>query len=555
MVTYDLSEPLELAEDVFWVGYVVPNDPFQCHVYLIRNGEESILIDPGSMITFPVVLEKILKLVSLRDIKYIIFHHQDPDITGCYSTLEELFPNTTKLRYAVTHWRTKTLLKHYKWKTPFYLVDKNDWKLEAGDRTLEFVFTPYAHFPGAFCTYDRRSGILFSSDIFGAISKKFYLFAVDEEEYYQGVELFHKHYMPSSAILNYALDRIMEKNPRMIAPQHGSIIKEEMILPVVNRLRKLDCGLYLLDRENTDIYLLNKVDSILKKLMKSIIASSDFRVVLRNLYSTLKSEIPELSKFYLLTQFFTDKKRFLIEVDSENVNLKFVPESYGLSGFIFSEKLETESQEIGNIYLFSSKPLNRGQLKFLEILFNHVKYPLSASLEREFQLELLKRKEKILEEKAVRDPLTGLYNRYFLKECLKSCDELPVSLIMFDIDHFKRINDTYGHEIGDCVLKEFAKILRKSFRSSDCVIRYGGEEFLVVLKHCDLAQACEKAEEVRRKVENTEFCKEKGLSLKVTVSAGVRQVSSIDSFKEEIDKADRNLYAAKNAGRNRVVCG
>ena len=173
MVTYDLSEPLELAEDVFWVGYVVPNDPFQCHVYLIRNGEESILIDPGSMITFPVVLEKILKLVSLRDIKYIVFHHQDPDITGCYSMLEELFPNTTKPRYAVTHWRTKTLLKHYKWKTPFYLVDKNDWKLEAGDRTLEFVFTPYAHFPGAFCTYDRRSGILFSSDIFGAIRKSF----------------------------------------------------------------------------------------------------------------------------------------------------------------------------------------------------------------------------------------------------------------------------------------------------------------------------------------------------------------------------------------------
>jgi flavorubredoxin len=70
----DLSQPFELAEDVFWVGYYVPNDPFQCHVYLIRNGEESILIDPGSMITFPVVLEKIFKITSLRNIKYIIMH-------------------------------------------------------------------------------------------------------------------------------------------------------------------------------------------------------------------------------------------------------------------------------------------------------------------------------------------------------------------------------------------------------------------------------------------------------------------------------------------------
>ncbi len=182
----DLSQPVEIGPEVFWVGYVVPNDPFQYHTYLIRNKDETVLIDPGSMITFPVVLEKILKLVSLRDIKYIIFHHQDPDITGCYLTVEELFPNPSKERFAVTHWRTKALLKHYRWKTPFYLVDRNDWKLKAGDRTLEFVFTPYAHFPGAFCTYDPKSGILFSSDIFGSISDKFQLFATDDEEYLGG---------------------------------------------------------------------------------------------------------------------------------------------------------------------------------------------------------------------------------------------------------------------------------------------------------------------------------------------------------------------------------
>ena len=75
-MTPDISKPIEVAEDIFWIGYVVPNDSFQCHVYLIRNGEESVLIDPGSMITFPVVLEKLLQVTSLRNIKYIILHHK-----------------------------------------------------------------------------------------------------------------------------------------------------------------------------------------------------------------------------------------------------------------------------------------------------------------------------------------------------------------------------------------------------------------------------------------------------------------------------------------------
>ena len=153
----DYSKPVEIAEDVFWVGSIIPNDPFQCHVYLIRNGTESILIDPGSLVTFPVVFEKITSLLPLRNIKYIIMHHQDPDITSSYSILESLMPQSEK--YIITHWRTEMLLKHYNWKSKFFLVDQHDWKLKAGDRVLKFIFTPYAHFPGAICTYDKKTKI------------------------------------------------------------------------------------------------------------------------------------------------------------------------------------------------------------------------------------------------------------------------------------------------------------------------------------------------------------------------------------------------------------
>ena len=244
-MSYDLSKPIEIAEDIFWVGYVVPNDPFQCHVYLIRNREESILIDPGSELVLPVVLEKIYAVTPLRNIKYIVMHHQDPDITGCFSFLEKLFPEGE--RYIVTHWRTQALLKHYGWRTPFYLVEQHNWKLKAGDRELEFVFTPYAHFPGAICTFDPRTKTLFSSDIFGAISDKFFLFAEDTEDYYRGVEFFHKHYMPSKVVLQHALREIKSKDPKLIAPQHGSIIRGNLIDKVISRLENLDCGLYLIE--------------------------------------------------------------------------------------------------------------------------------------------------------------------------------------------------------------------------------------------------------------------------------------------------------------------
>ncbi len=554
-MSLDLSQPIEIAEDVFWIGYVVPNDPFQCHVYLIRNGTESILIDPGSMITFPVVLEKIFKLTTLRNIKYIIMHHQDPDIVGCYSTLESLFPKNHE-RYVVTHWRTKTLLKHYMWKTPFYLIDRHDWKLKAGDRELEFVFTPYAHFPGAFCTFDRKTRVLFSSDIFGAISDKFFLFAVDDEEYYRGVELFHKHYMPSSVILNYALDRIQEKNPEIIAPQHGSIIKREMINNVIMRLRNIDCGLFLLDEEETDINVLSKVDETLKKLFKVIISSSDFDSVARHLFFTIKEAVSSLKEIVFISRELPDDRYLKIRVTEDSLNEEFLKGKPEITGYSYREILETEDEVVGYLYVFSES-VTLKQEEFLRILFNHIKYPLAASFDRKIQFEILEEEREELLKKAITDPLTGLYNRAyllsFLEETLESAKKhgFPVSLAMIDIDFFKRVNDTYGHLAGDCVLRELSKLLVRSFRASDCVARYGGEEFVVVMPYASLKEACKKLEAVRRIVKEHEFCSGK---LRITVSIGVTEYRDDISLEEFIRIADENLYEAKRSGRDRVVC-
>ncbi len=533
----DWSKPIEVAEDIFWVGYVIPGDAFQCHVYLIRNGRESILIDPGSKLTLPVVLEKVTSLVKLSDIKYIIFHHQDPDITGSFEVLETLFPPGE--RYAVTHWRTATLLKHYGWKTPFWLVDRHNWRLEAGDRVLEFVFTPYAHFPGAFVTYDVKTGALFSSDIFGAISDRFMLFAEDVPEYYEGVELFHKHYMPSNLILGYALDRIMEKNPAIILPQHGSIIPKELIPKVVQRLRKIDCGLFLIDDRAKDLWLLAKLEEVLKRVVDAAISSYDLKCFVNEIYKALSSVFPSVRGVEICA-----------ELDGEPLSWVAGDTS---DGILLEESIYFEDDILGCFRVYG---IGEGEKKAAGILMSHIGRALGINLHREIERVKRERERKKLEEDAERDPLTGLYNRWFLLRYLEeiSTGDEYVGVLFLDIDHFKHINDRYGHLVGDEVLKWLAGRLMEFFGERGVIVRYGGEEFIVLLPGLSLDEACNMAEAFRCSVASTPVPTSAG-PVYVSVSIGVALHSPGAPISRTIRMADELLYKAKRAGRNRVECG
>ena len=164
-----------------------------------------------------------------------------------------------------------------------------------------------------------------------------------------------------------------------------------------------------------------------------------------------------------------------------------------------------------------------------------------------------------LREQTIRDPLTGLFNRRFLDESLERelsrarRDKLPLSLLMIDIDRFKDLNDTYGHQAGDEVIKRLGELIRNGARSADLPCRYGGEEFLLVLPNMTLDRACERAEQWR-----IAFASEKiefgGISLSSTFSVGVAAYPDHgDSSEALIRIADQALYTAKHSGRNRVV--
>ncbi|MEA2951525.1 MAG: two-component system, cell cycle response regulator [Alphaproteobacteria bacterium] len=163
-------------------------------------------------------------------------------------------------------------------------------------------------------------------------------------------------------------------------------------------------------------------------------------------------------------------------------------------------------------------------------------------------------------EMAITDPLTGLYNRRYMESHLGSLVEQaasrgkPLTVLILDIDYFKAINDTHGHDAGDDVLREFSVRIRKSIRGIDLACRYGGEEFVIVMPETDMAVATMVAERLRRRIATEPFPIQQGSSeLEVTISAGISSLGTDDSAAKILKRADQALYRAKRDGRNRVV--
>lgn len=172
-------------------------------------------------------------------------------------------------------------------------------------------------------------------------------------------------------------------------------------------------------------------------------------------------------------------------------------------------------------------------------------------------LETLKLQNKLSELVFV-DALTGLKNRRYFNERVQSAKnsqyrmQTPLSLIMIDLDHFKHINDEFGHKAGDIVLSQFARTCQNQLRLEDCLCRYGGEEFIIILPYTDEQQATQLAERLRVTIENMVIQHEQRI-IKLTASFGVAEMALEHSIEDTIKKADVAVYRAKNAGRNCVI--
>jgi diguanylate cyclase (GGDEF)-like protein len=229
--------------------------------------------------------------------------------------------------------------------------------------------------------------------------------------------------------------------------------------------------------------------------------------------------------------------------------LKADPASAGVPVIFLTAKTESEDIIAG---------FNAGGVDYLTKPF--IREELFARIGVHLRLQHLvlelEAKNQELQRLAETDELTGLVNRRFLLDRLRETIRLadrhhfPVSVLMLDIDFFKQVNDRWGHQAGDEVLVRVATALRDTVRSTDWVGRYGGEEFLVVLTHTDLASAAALAEKIRTAVAALVF---PNPDTRVTISGGLAILQAGEGEERLIARADAGLYQAKEAGRNRIA--
>jgi len=223
--------------------------------YLIENGIESILIDPSPINNIEELCENISKVTDLKNIKYIILHHQGSNICTGVPYLENII-NRDDLEI-IGHTRQESAIRYYGVKSRQYIIDKRS--LSLGD--LKFITTPYAHSAGSFVTFHKSTKTLFSGTLFSNYEEYKEPFTTAND--IENIKQYHREHIPMRDILNYTLNKLEVINIELIAPQFGAKIDNKMIKRVSNELRKIECGMYI------DPDYINSLSLAIEKLWQS----------------------------------------------------------------------------------------------------------------------------------------------------------------------------------------------------------------------------------------------------------------------------------------------
>jgi len=253
----DFDDFIEIADGIYWVGFADEHAGFHCNPYLIVDNDEAVIIDSGGRNDFSTVMLKIMRTgTNPGIIKRMIYQHYDPDLCGNIPHVEAMIGNDDlKL---ISHRENNVFIKYYSVKAPLQCIEEIGYNFTfSSGRRLEFIHTPYCHSPGSFMTYDTKSKVLFSSDIFGAYDSNWSFYThidgkclecetatdcefKDTKCQVTGMVAFHKCIMPSLNALGYALGQVKEREISLIAPQHGSILDTEVSRKVaMKRLSEL----------------------------------------------------------------------------------------------------------------------------------------------------------------------------------------------------------------------------------------------------------------------------------------------------------------------------
>ncbi|OSM01510.1 MBL fold metallo-hydrolase [Magnetofaba australis] len=249
MSQFDYNGPVPVTDEIIWVGIHDEAASVHCNSYLILDGEEAVLIDPGSIPHFPVVARKIIEVIDPHRISTIVVTHQDPDVCGNLPVMEDVIERSDLIIAA--HPTTAWLIKYYGVKSQIVSAEDIGYRIitERG-RILEFIPTPYLHSPGAAVLYDHKSHTLFSSDLFGGVDgaggAAWSLFA--PAHYHDLMAPWHQTTMPNNATLKRGMQILGQYHAQRICPQHGSVIDGvDNVQAAIDFLTDLPCGLDILE--------------------------------------------------------------------------------------------------------------------------------------------------------------------------------------------------------------------------------------------------------------------------------------------------------------------
>lgn len=343
---------------------------------------------------------------------------------------------------------------------------------------------------------------------------------------------------------------------QMFSKQLMRIIQRERVYPQIYRSH---AGLKILHEESSKLLSSLNVEVISQKLIEGayriapleiiffISKGEAFEVIHR--VGIPSQERQSFSMKDTLLDMVVRNREPLYLSDVRNYPLAIMPFKTGKVNSVFVLPLLYEKDLIGILAFLSDKTnaLTPYQMRLLEVLANQAATSITnARLYTE------------IEKLAITDGLTGLFNHRHFQEMLSQefnrLNRLPdhFSLLMIDLDHFKKVNDTYGHLVGDSTLKGVANIIRATIRNIDIPARYGGEEFAVILVGTDAQGAKHTAERLRKTIMDTAFSAE-GKTFKVTVSIGISTSRGAATKEDMLERADQALYQAKESGRNSCV--
>ncbi len=542
----DLTDPVEIGDRVWWVG-AVSHAEFQSHCYLIEAGDQSVLVDPGSILAVGGVLEKVRRIIDPSLIRWVVAHRPGPDVCGGLARLDDVVHPDARV---VTEWRAAAALRHYQSRLPLHLIEDHGWAIELGnDRRCEFSLTPYLHYPGALAAYETASAVLFSGDLFGGYADASSLWATGEA-HFESMRAFHEHFMPSGEILRAGLDKLHHRWPRWraVAPHRGRIIPESLIGAMVDGLNALECGIFLLAEDDRHLRTILQAADLERNLARTLLSTSELGELADRASAILREYLPvERIEAYVATD-AEGILRFAADENYEGTPVEAYPEGAN-SPYLALAPAEDAPPIRVYLVLGAQASLPRQFARTLVQLSRPIQLAVAEHLLRR---SANRERERILAE-TMSDPLTGLSNRRALGDPHLAND--PSAILMIDVDRFKEINDEFGHDLGDAALRQVATVIRANVRSrSDLAVRYGGDEFLVVLREADEAHALDVAERIRRQVERVPasalFA---STTIEFTVSIGVTLHHGHLDFGLSIAHADRALYRAKHEGRNRVA--